>query len=166
MPKQRKALQLIELQNHIFLITDKGQNEWVHLAKTSWDLFNAYPSSPKNPTYCANNKWYGWTLEGDSVMDRLQPIVILCPESFTKQNLYNEDIPDQLDLSPQPVGKVLDQMEPRVLTWYHEMFHVVFDPSPHESFQSFSSADLAQVVALSGLQMHLTGEQEKTATAD
>ena len=120
---------LTTFQNHVFLIMNKGQREWVNLAKSAWGSA-PWPSHPNtnNPTYCANDKWYAWTLEADPAIARQQPAVILCPSSFTKQNVYGEDIPDRLDTNPQPDGKVLDQMEPRFLTLYHELFHVAFDP--------------------------------------
>ena len=106
---------------------NKGEREWVNLNKQEWGTINAYPNT-NNPTYCANAKWYAWTLEADPDEARQQPAVILCPSSFTKNNLYNQPIPDELDISAQPDGKVLDQMEPRFLTWYHELFHLAFDP--------------------------------------
>lgn len=118
------------LQNFVFLIMNKGEREWVNLPKQAWGN-KVWPSFPgtNNPTYCANGNWYGWTLEADPGFGRQQPAIILCPSSFTKNNLYNEPIPNDLDTSAQPDGKVLDQMEPRFLTWYHELFHLAFDPS-------------------------------------
>ena len=107
---------------------NKGEKEWVNLARSVWEPFAAYDTAKDNPTYCANKNRYAWTLEAEPNIGRGQPIIILCPDSFTKQNLYNEDIPDELDISPQPDGKVLDRMEPRLLTWYHELFHLAFDP--------------------------------------
>ncbi len=104
----------------------------MHLLTSLWPRFNAYSTDPKNPTFCAMDKYYGWTLEATPYST--QPTIILCPSSFTRDNLYNEEIPERLDVSPQPNGKVLDQMEPRSLTWYHELFHLVFDPGKYNPF--------------------------------
>lgn len=55
-------------------------------------------------------------------------MIILCPAAFTKKNIAGGDVPDQIDLAEQENGKVLDEMEPRMLTWYHELFHVTQPP--------------------------------------
>jgi hypothetical protein len=131
------------LQNFVFLIMNKGSREWVNINKQAWgkSLWPSFPNT-NNPTYCANPSWYAWTLEADLELGRQQPAVILCPSSFTKKNLHDEDIPDDLDTSTQPDGKVLDQMEPRFLTFYHELFHLAFDPGTYAPDESMSDCSL------------------------
>ena len=96
------------------------------LPKSEWPKFPDDSTTGK-PSYCADEKNSAWALEANR--DGLnQPMLILCPLSFTKKNIYEGDIPDELDIAPQEPGKVLDAMEPRMLTFYHELFHIVFPP--------------------------------------
>lgn len=97
------------------------------LAKSRWAKFPEDPVTGK-PSYCADTRNSAWTIESNNE-GMNQPMLILCPRSFTRKSIYNSDIPDQLDLAPQEPGKVLDAMEPRMLAFYHELFHVVSPPS-------------------------------------
>lgn len=63
-----------------------------------------------------------------------KPIVVLCPQSF------KVNAPDKVNLDAQPVGKVLDKMSVKSLTWYHKMFHVAF-PSKSGAKHSVVVAD-------------------------
>lgn len=64
----------------------------------------------------------GWTL-GDEEGVWGGPIVVLCPALFAR-NAF-----DKLNLEEQKIGTVLNKMETKSLTWYHEMFHLVFPDS-------------------------------------
>lgn len=97
-------------------------NAYVLLPKAIYgkNNFPSYPRKPNFPTYCATPGMQGWTLEAEGVGDP-SPIIVLCPESFTKS------VPNELvNTNAQDIGTSLDKMETRSMTWYHEMFHLLF----------------------------------------
>ncbi|CAK3953023.1 hypothetical protein DOTSEDRAFT_37590 [Lecanosticta acicola] len=71
------------------------------------------------PTYCAEKDMNGWTVDAGDVT-----AIVLCP------NVFNKEVHDNIQLSAQPLGTILDTMVTRSINLYHEMFHLAFPDSP------------------------------------
>ena len=59
-----------------------------------------------------------------SLMDQ---VIYLCPDSF-------ETDEPEIDYSPQPEGTTLDSMAITALTFYHELFHLVYPNQAPDSY--------------------------------
>lgn len=160
---------LMQDQSYLYYLPTQNAAKggaWLFLSKDQYKMFPK--DKDGNPSYCEQKKTYAWTIEaGAAEYGRVQPMVILCPASFDKMTSSSGRIPNTLDLKRQRIGRILDTMESRMVTWYHELFHLYNDPEGKQP----GAAELSQPanilqMARSGPRTHNTCDLRSVGTVN